>query len=182
MAYKKPPQIRSPQEKGTNSRIVQNALSSWNLPRVDTKNPKAVEKRIYDYLQHCIEKDIAPSVAGCANWLKISVRTLEYWYTGQRATSEHQRIATAFYGLLQEIWAEDMKEGNINPVSGIFIGKVFFGYKDTTELTINTKSRENELSTQELIEQAKMLPHAEPSDMEKTTIPFNISIIETETK
>ena len=168
MGYHKPPQIREPQKAGVNSRIVQNALSAWNLPKIDTKDTKAVEKRISDYLQYCIDKDITPSVAGCSNWLGISNRTLEYWLQGQRATPEHQRIATAFYGVLQEVWAQDMKMGNINPVSGIFIGKVFFGYKDTQEIVISPKQHENELTTEELIAESRMLPGAE-----KLALPFD---------
>ena len=160
IGYRKPPQIRPPQETGTNSRIVKNALASWKLPRIDTKDTAAVEKRIFDYLQFCVDSDITPSVAGCANWLNITVRTLEYWYTGQRATSEHQRIATAFYAILQDIWAQDMATGTINPVSGIFIGKVFFGYKDTQEIVIAPKQHE-ELSTADLIAEAKQLPNYE---------------------
>lgn len=162
MGYHRPPQIRPEQAAGTNSRIVKQALASWKLPRIDTKDTKAIEKRISDYLQYCIDNDVAPSVAGCANWLQISVRLLEYWYTGQRGTSEHQRIATQFYGILQEIWVTDMKEGNINPVSGIFVGKVFFGYKDQQEIVINTKTQEHEMTTEQLIEESRLLPHAEP--------------------
>ena len=164
VAYHKPPQIRETQETGTNTRVVRNALASWNLPRIDTKDTAEIEQRIKEYLTYCVDQDICPSVTGCANWLGVSVRMVEYWYRGERGTAEHQRIITKCYNVLQDVWAQDMKEGNINPVSGIFIGKVFYGYKDTQEIVINPKQTE-EVSTKDLIEEAKLLPYHGDTDI-----------------
>ena len=155
-----PPTVRPPQEPGTNARLIANALSSWTLPKVDTKDPQAAEERVSDYLKHCLSNDVPPSVAGCANWLGVTVTCLRDWYTGRRETPEHQRIMTMFYGAMQEIWAQDMHEGNINPISGIFMGKVFYGYKDTQEIVVKQNSQ-NEISSDDLIAESKLLPGAE---------------------
>ena len=155
--YHKPPQVRPPQKAGTNSRVTKNALAGWNLPRIDTRNPGEVEQRIKEYLQHCVDNDICPSVTGCANWLGVTLRTIEYWYSGGRGTEEHQRIITKFYNVLMDVWAQDMKEGNVNPVSGIFVGKVFFGFKDTQEVVITPVQHET-LSVADLIAESKLLP------------------------
>ena len=155
-----PPTVRPVQEPGTNAKLVANALSSWTLPKVDTKDPQAVEQRVSDYLKHCLSNDVPPSVAGCANWLGVTVTAMQNWYTGQRGTPEHQRIMTMFYGAMQEIWAQDMHDGNINPVSGIFMGKVFYGYKDTQEIVVKQNSQ-NEISSDDLIAESKLLPGAE---------------------
>ena len=152
--------LRPRKTEGTNRELIANALASWKMPKVDTKDPQAIEQRISDYLQHCMDTDVPPSVAGCANWLGVTVPAMQNWYTGQRGTPEHQRIMTMFYGAMQEIWAQDMHDGNINPVSGIFMGKVFYGYKDTQEIVVKQNSQ-NEISTDDLIAESKLLPGAE---------------------
>ena len=157
MAYKKPPQIRPKMAEGTNRKVLQHALAPIGLPRIDTKDTAAVEHRVNDYLLYCMDNDLCPSVSGCANWLGVSVRCLEYWYTGQRGNVEHQRIATAFYGVLQEIWFQDLWAGRVNPVSAIFVGKCFFGYRDSVELVVKQPDTEQQLSTAELIAEAKRL-------------------------
>lgn len=150
-----------PKPEGTNRRVLENALAPWTKERVDVKDPAAIEKRISDYLQYCMDKDIAPSAVGCANWLGITEQTLKAWYTGYSGTVEHQRVASQLYMVLQDVWSQNMTEGNINPVSGIFMGKAFYGYKDTTEIVVNNRSQ-NMIASDDLIAQAKMLPGAEP--------------------
>lgn len=146
---------------GTNSRIIANALTSWNLAKVDTKNPEAVKERVLEYLSYCQDSDVPPSVAGCASWLGVHITTLENWYTGKVNLPEHQKIMTMFYSIMQTIWAQDMHEGNINPVAGIFMGKVFYGYKDTQEIVVKNNNAESTVTSEDLIAESKMLPGAE---------------------
>ena len=146
---------------GTNSRIISNALSSWSLPKIDTKDPEAIKQRVGEYFEYCQKCDVPPSVAGCANWLGVTIQTMENWYTGRRGSPEHQKVMTMFYSTMQTIWAQDMHEGNINPVAGIFMGKVFYGYKDTQEIVVQQNTGENSISSAELIAESKMLPGAE---------------------
>lgn len=161
MGYKVPPQTRPPQKEGTNRRLLLNALEAWDLPKIDIKDPTAIEQRIGEYLRHCAEKDVCPSVAGCTNWLGISIGTLRSWYVGQYGTPAHQQVAAKFYAVMQEIWAQDMHEGNINPVSGIFIGKAFYGYKDTQEIVVKQNAVQDQLSNADLIAESQRLPGAE---------------------
>ena len=161
MGYKVPPQVRPPQKEGTNRRLLMNALEAWNLPKIDIKDPAAIEQRIGEYLQHCAEKDVCPSVAGCTNWLGISINMLRWWYEGKYGTPAHQQVAAKFYAVMQEIWAQDMHEGNINPVSGIFIGKAFYGYKDTQEIVVKQNAAQDQMSNADLIAESQRLPGAE---------------------
>lgn len=142
---------------GRNRAAILNALEALKHPRVDVRDVQAIEDRINEYIAFCAEKDIAASVAGCASWLGVNPSTLEKWYTGERATPEHQRAAARFYGLLQDVWAQKMDNGDINPVSGIFMGKAFYGYKDTQEIVIQHNAAQNQLTAAELIEGSKQL-------------------------
>ena len=167
-------------EPGTNTRILMAVLEGYKKPKVDTKDPQAIAERIEEYLQFCAENDFAPGVANCANWLGIHIDTLRSWYTGNKGTPEHQRIAANFYGVMQSVWEADMHGGNINPVSGIFIGKAFYGYKDTQEIVVKQDGATNALSDSELIERSRKLPGAERllSSGETPTIDVDAVVIE----
>ena len=143
---------------GRNKQILESALAAWNLPKVDTKDTQAVQERIEMYLKYCVDNDVAPSVTGCANWLHVTWSTLSLWYSGARATAEHHRIMVQFYGIVQDIWAQKMDGGDINPVSGIFMGKNFFGFKDSQEITVQNNSSQDQLSNSDLIAESKRLP------------------------
>ena len=176
--------LRPAAEPGTNSRIIASALTSWNLAKVDTKNPEAVKERVLEYLSYCQESDVPPSVAGCASWLGVHITTLENWYTGRVNLPEHQKIMTMFYSIMQTIWAQDMHEGNINPVAGIFMGKVFYGYKDTQEIVVKNDAAETAMTSEDLIAESKMLPGAEKllSDDRRKPIDVEAKIIDAEVK
>lgn len=148
---------KEPKEPGTNRRTLLNAMEALKHPRVDVKDPKAIQERITDYLNFCVEKDVAPSVPGCANWLGVSVHTLQSWYQGATATPEHQLVAAKFYAIMQDVWSQDMHEGDINNIAGIFVGKAMFGYKDTQEIVVTNRVT-NELTAADLIAESKMLP------------------------
>lgn len=148
---------KEPKLPGTNRRTLLNAMEALKHPRVDVKDTKAIEQRITDYLQFCVEKDVAPSVPGCANWLGVSVQTLQAWYQGATATPEHQLVAAKFYAIMQDVWSQDMHEGDINNIAGIFVGKAMFGYKDTQEIVVTNRVT-NELTAADLIAESKMLP------------------------
>lgn len=171
---------KSRKEPGTNREALQHALAGYSMPRVDTKDPQAIAERINEYLNYCRKNDIAPGVAMCANWLGVSVSTLQSWYDGTRSTPEHQRVAARFYGILQSVWEQDMHEGNINPVSGIFIGKAFYGYKDTQEIVVQHTGTD-QLSVADLIAESKRLPGAETmslTDNASKTIDADYKVIE----
>lgn len=146
-----------PKQPGENRKILQNAIEALKHPRVDTKDPNAIKERISEYLEFCMKNDVIPSVAACANWLGISVATLQSWYSGATGSPDHQLAAARFYGIMQDVWSQNMQENNVNPVSGIFMGKVFFGYKDTQEIVVSNRAQ-NELSAADLIAESKMLP------------------------
>ena len=169
---------KSHKEPGANRQALINALAGYEKPRVDTKDPQAIAERIDEYLNYCMENDLAPGVAMCANWLGIAYKTLEGWYSGQRGTPEHQRVASRFYGIMQSVWEQDMHEGNINPVSGIFIGKAFYGYKDTQEIVVQHTTQE-QLSISDLIAESKRLPGAETMSLsENKTIDADYKVLE----
>lgn len=152
---------KPPQKPGVNRELIRQALVSWKMPKVDTQNPQAIADRIEEYLAYCMENDCPPSVTGCANWIGVTLDALRDWYTGRYGSPQHQQVMINFYAIMQQIWAQDMHDGNINPVAGIFMGKVFYGYKDTQEIVVQQNGAASAKSNAELIAESKLLPGAD---------------------
>lgn len=150
---------KEPKEQGVNRRVLKNAMEAWKRPKVDTKDPQAIAQRIEEYLNYCAEQDITPGVAGCASWLGVTYSTLQAWHIGTRGSPEHQAVAAKFYGLIQNVWEQNMNEGIIDKISGIFYGKAFFGLRDTQEIVVQTNGQE-QIPIADLIADSKRLADA----------------------
>lgn len=156
---------KEPKEQGTNRRVLLNAMEAWKRPKVDTKDPQAIAQRIEEYLNYCAEQDITPGIAACASWLGVTYQTLIAWHTGMRGSPEHQSVVSRFYSLAQNVWEQNMNEGNIDKISGIFYGKAFFGLRDTQEIIVQT-SGQDQLPVADLIADSKRLADAGAIDAE----------------
>ncbi|MBO4693683.1 MAG: hypothetical protein J5659_04770 [Clostridia bacterium] len=131
MTRKPPQQQRKPQPPGVDAELVQHGLNAFILPAIDTTDARAVEERITEFLHQCIDDDHLPTVAGVACALGVSVRELQYWKSGQRGSREHQRIINKFYAILEDIYIQDLQANRYDPKAGIFIGKTYYGLRDT---------------------------------------------------
>lgn len=153
-------------EPGANRRMLANALEAWKLPRIDTKDPYQVAQRLESYFNFCLERDLKPSVTGMANWIGVAETTIKNWYTGKTPpTPEHQELMIRSYGILMQIWDESMEEGKVNPVSGIYMSKVHFGYKDTQEIVVNTQENNVYITNDELIKESLMFAQKKPEQI-----------------
>ena len=123
-------------EPGDNSRFIRHAIASWNLPPIDISNPKQVEDRLIQYFQYCIDNDRRPQVVGMCNWLGVSRNTVNTWKNGEYRSGPHSDIIQKAYDLMEEMWVDFMQCGKINPATGIFLAKNFFGYKDVADVVV----------------------------------------------
>lgn len=123
-------------EPGDNSRYLRHALATLNMPPIDISDNKQVEERLQWYFLHCADNDMKPTVNGMCNALGIHRDTMATWRTGEYRSDTHQGIIQRAYRLLEELWEDYMLNGKINPVSGIFLSKNFFGYSDKQEVVL----------------------------------------------
>ena len=121
---------------GDNSRYIRMAMTSIDLPPIDISDPQQVEKRIRDYFEFCEKNDTKPKVTAMANWLGVSRDTVNSWERGETRSSTHTDIIRKYKGLLEELWEGYMQDNKVNTVAGIFLGKIFFGYKEPTEIIV----------------------------------------------
>lgn len=127
-------------EPGDNARYLRDALVGFNLPPIDISDAKQVEKRIFDYFEHCNERDRKPNIVGLSNWIGVDRSTIHAWARGEYRPTTHRHLIKKALTIMEEIWADYMMNGKVNPASGIFIGKNHFNYKDNSETVLVVKN------------------------------------------
>lgn len=125
---------------GENARFIRFAMASWDLPPIDISDPQQVKDRIALYFQHCAENDRKPQVIGMANWLGVDRDTINNWKRGVVRKDTHSGIVQKALAMLEEMWADYMQNGKINPASGIFLAKNWFGYKDIQDVVVTPQA------------------------------------------
>ena len=123
-------------QEGDTSRFLRHVMVNKGMPPIDISDPVQVEDRIAWYFNHCIEDDIKPTVGGLCNSLGIARQTLNEWKNGNNRNGTHMDIIKKAYEMLDELWEHYMMNGKINPVTGIYLGKVLFGHIEEQHVVI----------------------------------------------
>lgn len=123
-------------EAGEMSKFIKHSLWSYYAEPINLNDPKQVEKRIGEYFNHCMEDDMKPTVMGICNSLGISRATFHEWCTGGRRGGEYVDIIKKAKDFLEEMMESYMVNGKVNPVTGIFLLKNNFGYRDQQEVVL----------------------------------------------
>lgn len=161
-------------EPGELGQMIQNAMAIYNLPEIDTNNEEQVRERIGVYFKLCAEREMKPSVSGMAMALGVDRMTLWKWVNGATPSKPKGVIDTVkkAYHILNFMIEEYMQNGKINPVSGIFLMKNNFGYRDQTEVVVTPNQVNADVPTQAEIEARyrDALPPADEGENETDTI------------
>lgn len=116
-----------------------------------------VEARCYDYLEQCMRNEMKPTLAGLALAIGTTRQTLLDYINGNTPVpKENREILQRYNTLLNSLMEDYMMNGKVNPVTGLFLSKNNFGYKDTQEFVVNNTAVE-ETSPDKLIEEANLL-------------------------
>lgn len=137
-------------EPGDNSRFIRHAMASWGLPAIDISDPKQVEDRIGMYFQYCADNDRKPQIVGLCNWLGITRQTLNEWQNGVVRAGTHGDIIKKAVAVIEEMWADYMQAGKLNPATGIFLAKNWYGYKDVADVVVTPNNPYQAASDDEL--------------------------------
>ena len=122
-------------ERGYNTELTTKLLELYRLPRV--RNEDELEERLDYYFQWCSANDMKPSVATMALACGVDRRTMWKWETGQEGSTPRKRdLVKKAKALLNGILEDYMLNGKVNPVTGIFLSKNHFGYRDQQEVVL----------------------------------------------
>ena len=149
----KPNPIQYNIEPNDTNKFLRHALGNINLPPIDISDPKQVEDRIFWYFSKCADDDVRPTVAGMQNSLGINHDTLWMWKTGGARKQTHQQVILRAYSVLDELWEHYMMNGKINPVSGIYLGKVMFGHNEEQHIKVTATSQNDYSMDSKTLEQ-----------------------------
>lgn len=143
-----------------NSRMIRKNLKIMQLPAIALTDADAVSARITEYFQIEDEAGFKPSVAGLANSLGLDRRRLieivhgldrrgNMPYNLPQSVSDTIKRA---YKIMEQNWEDYMQQGQINPVTGIFLGKNNYAYQDKTEYVLTPNQPASEFSEKQLLE------------------------------
>ena len=107
------------------------------LPRVDTQDPEAVQDRIVEYFQRCIDDGVLASIGGLSLALGLERTTL--FKIRRREFRKPQAVYELIdmaCNIINAQYEETMQEGKINPLAGIFLMRNNFGYTNTDDTSI----------------------------------------------
>ena len=124
---------------GDNNKYTTFALALMRLPKIDIRDPQQMRDRVGEYFQLCADFDMKPAVTALGLSLGMDRRRLWEVKNGQDyqgMPQESKDIIKMAYDSLEMLWESYMQNGKINPVSGIFLGKNNFGYKDQQEYVV----------------------------------------------
>jgi len=117
----------------------------WMYP-----NAEALQAEVTSYFAYCIEHRIPLTPAWLACWLGITTGTLKNWQKNQDTMPFYPVIEPAL-AFIQAMLEGGAVEGRIQAIPFIFLGKNYFGMKDTNELAIYTDDRMTIEEKKELI-------------------------------
>lgn len=133
------------------------------------KTDAEVEQRIDDYFRFCERTDIRPGIGGLAFALHVDRTTIYYWSTGRGCSQRKQKAVQRARSFIELFLESAFQSGKINPVSGIFLLKNWFQYRDNIEISTanNVESPKADMSPEEI---RQLIESDIPMDMETVEV------------
>ena len=150
------------QEEGRNRKYILSAMSLWDLPAIDLKDEEQIAERTDTYFAMMAEQDMKPTVVGYAMALGLDRRQLWALVVNDQPfgnrfqydlPSQCHDIIKNGYRTMEFLWENYMQNRQIETVSGIFLGKNHYGYKDQQETVVVTPNLLGDGADQKQLEQ-----------------------------
>lgn len=126
------------------------------IPKIDKANAIQIKNRITSYFDCCNKNDIAQSPPDLARWLGTNTDQLRRWRVGEYRKDTHQQLIEDAWTKLEADLVNRIQTGAINPASGIFLLKNWFGYKDVQDVVVTPKNPLGELQDKKALEERIM--------------------------
>lgn len=156
----------------TNDGAIDMWLEMYSWPLIDLSDPDAINQRLAEYLDLCKRYNSKPEVSGWCQTIGTTRIEVLDWSKGKRTrlddvlTTASAAALSRSLGVFEFAWEYAMQNGGYAyPVTGIFLGKNNFGYKDESE-TLVTHSSERKGPTMAELESkyAQALPEEVPAE------------------
>jgi len=151
---------------GENQKALGYVLELARLPQVDMTDANEVKERIEQFFDICVKNDSRPTVANLAVALGISRKTLFNYRQGtvKRIPLEVMGVLDRACAILNADLENLVISGKGNVVGEIFLMKNSFeDYTDSREIVHTNR---NEITAEELLQKASLLPGFEQMKIE----------------
>jgi hypothetical protein len=148
-------------EPGDNTKFIQVGLEVFNLPKIELDDPQTVANRLAEYFDIYAKYDLKPTVSGMAMALGMNRQTLSAIAhdkpIGGRGNytslpTDVTDLIKKAYDYMENLWENYMQQGKLNPVTGIFLAKNNFAYKDQTETVLTPNIQKDQYTTESIRE------------------------------
>ncbi len=140
--------------KSVNSAYLYHSARIAEMPRCDLLSASDIERRSLEYFKACSDDGIRPSLTGLALSLGTTVKGFQGLFNDRRMPDECLNALGKAAAKVEDVTISLMLDTRIQPVTGLFILKNHFGYKDTNEVTINSVRKSGD-TPQEIAEKYK---------------------------
>jgi len=140
-------------EPGDMSRMITDAMNLSDFGPIDINDPDAVENRVRQALTYMIEHDMKPTVESLALAFNTNRMQLWRWANNVECGNIPERSRYAIkkaYSIMNQLLAQTMADGKINPVAAIFLLKNNHSYKDQTDVVVTPNNPYQAASDEEL--------------------------------
>jgi hypothetical protein len=119
--------------------MITDAMNLSDFGPIDINDPDAVENRVRQALTYMIEHDMKPTVESLALAFNTNRMQLWRWANNVECGNIPERSRYAIkkaYSIMNQLLAQTMADGKINPVAAIFLLKNNHSYKDQTDVVV----------------------------------------------
>lgn len=137
--------------KKTNSVYLYHSARIAEMGRCNLLDASDIEQRSLEYFKACSDDGVRPSLTGLALSLGTTVKGFQGLFSDRRIPDECINALGKAAAKVEDVTISLMLDTRIQPVTGLFILKNHFGYKDANEVTINSVRKAGD-TPQELAE------------------------------
>ena len=123
------------ERRDANVRHIEHAEGLAMMPRLEVWDPESIGQRTIEYLNKCKEDGVRVNLSAYALSLGTTPDGLNDLVADKRLSDETRAAVLKGISMVEAIMIEMMMEQRINPVTGIFLLKNHFGYKDQSEIS-----------------------------------------------
>lgn len=129
---------------------LRQSRTSLDLPTINIRNPREVEKRIDEYFDFCEINDRPPNIIGLGNWLGVGTQTIQKWKNGEWEAGSANEVVQRALSVIEESLVSQVQGNPKAMVGGMFLLKSMFHYKEQQDLVISAGSQSDVLSANEI--------------------------------
>lgn len=160
---------------GYNRQMMKFNMEIFSMPKIDLRDPEQVTHRMIEFFELCAKYDKKPLYISLANALGIDrhrlmeIKTGEYRhdeafsFVSEASASRIQKVTDMMNGVYEDY----MMNGKVNPATGIFLMKNYFGYKDQNDYNFTTdNSAEKKIDAAAIRKKYKVVNPVPPKEIE----------------